>query len=98
MSPQEAWQRFTANQIDYVPLDDVRGRLAATLALVYPPGIGVVVPGERWDERAAPMIACLKLFEQSCALFPGFENEVQGVFPEHGEDGRVRLFTHVIRE
>jgi arginine/lysine/ornithine decarboxylase len=52
--------------------------------LVYPPGIGVVVPGERHDERAEPMIAYLKLFEASYARFPGFENEIQGVFPEQG--------------
>jgi arginine/lysine/ornithine decarboxylase len=90
--------RKTANQIDYVPIDEVGGRVAATLALVYPPGIGVVAPGERWDERAAPMIAYLKLFQESYAHFPGFTNEIQGVFPEQNEDGRVRLFTYVIRE
>jgi len=98
LSPQEATRLFTANQIDYVPIDEVSGRVAATMALVYPPGIGVVVPGERWDERAAPAIAYLKLFQESYARFPGFTNEIQGVFPEQGEDGRVRLFTYVIRE
>ena len=98
LSPQEATRLFTANQIDYVPIDEVSGRVAATMALVYPPGIGVVVPGERWDERAAPMIAYLKLFEESYAHFPGFANEIQGVFPEEGQDGRVRLFTYVIKE
>ena len=98
LSPQEAARRFTANQIDYVPLDEISGRIAATLALVYPPGIGIVVPGERWDQRAAPMIAYLKLFEESYAHFPGFANEIQGVYPEEGEDGRVRLFTYVIKE
>ena len=98
LSPQEATRLFTANQIDYVPLDEVGGRVAATMALVYPPGIGVVVPGERWDERAAPMIAYLKLFEESYAQFPGFTNEIQGLYPEEGNDGRVRLFTYVIKE
>ena len=98
LSPQEATRLFTANQIDYVPIDEVADRVAATMALVYPPGIGIVVPGERWDERAAPMIAYLKLFEESYAHFPGFANEIQGVYPEEGEDGRVRLFTYVIKE
>ncbi len=98
LSPQEATRLFTANQIDYVPIDEVGGRVAATMALVYPPGVGVVVPGERWDERAAPMIAYLKLFEESYAQFPGFTNEIQGLYPEEGKDGRVRLFTYVIKE
>jgi ornithine decarboxylase len=98
MSPQEATWQFTANQIDHVPIDKVGGRVAATMALVYPPGIGIVVPGERWDERAAPMIAYLKLFGDSYAQFPGFANEIQGVYPEEGEDGRVRLFSYVLKE
>jgi ornithine decarboxylase len=98
LPPQEATQRFTAGQIDYVPIDQVAGRVAATMALVYPPGTGVIIPGERWDERAAPMIAYLKLFEDSYAHFPGFSNEIQGVYPEQDQDGRVRLFTYVIRE
>jgi ornithine decarboxylase len=97
LSPQEATRLFTANQLDYVPIDEVGGRVAA-MALVYPPGISVVAPGERWDERAAPTISYLKLFEESYARFPGFENEIQGVFPEKGQDGRLRLFTDVIRE
>ena len=94
LSPQEATRLFTANQIDYVPLDEVGGRVAATMALVYPPGIGVVVPGERWDERAAPMIAYLKLFEESYAQFPGFTNEIQGLYPEKGQR-RPRVPLHV---
>jgi arginine/lysine/ornithine decarboxylase len=98
LSPQEAHRRFTANQIDYVPIGEVAGRIAATMALVYPPGIGVVVPGERWDERAAPMIAYLELFEESYARFPGFANEIQGVYQEEDADGRALLFTYVIKE
>jgi len=55
--------------------------------VVYPPGIGVVVP----DERAAPMIAYLKLIEESYAHFPGFTNEIQGVFPEIASIGQGAL-------
>jgi arginine/lysine/ornithine decarboxylase len=57
-----------------------------------------VVPGERWDERAAPMIGYLRLFEESYAQFPGFANEIQGVYPEEDADGRIRLFTYVIKQ
>ncbi len=61
-------------------------------------GKGDAINGKRWDSRAAPMIAYLKLFEESYAHFPGFANEIQGVYPEEGEDGRMRLFTYAIRE
>ena len=59
----------------------------------------MIVPGERWDERAAPMIEYLKVFEHAPRhRVPGFATEIQGVYPEEDADGRVRLHTYVIRE
>jgi ornithine decarboxylase len=97
ISPREAWEMLLRNDVDYVPLSEVDGRVAATLALVYPPGIGVVVPGERYGGRAKPMLDYLTMFEKASNRFPGFENEIQGVYRERGKDGRVRLFTYVLR-
>jgi arginine/lysine/ornithine decarboxylase len=97
MSPKDAYEALVANDVDYVPLDEVRGRVAATLALIYPPGIGVVVPGERWDERAQPMLDYFLTFEESFNRFPGFNYEVQGVYQERIE-GRIKFHTYVVRE
>jgi ornithine decarboxylase len=97
MSAQDAYRALVANEVDYVPLEEVHGRIAATLALIYPPGIGVVVPGERWDDRARPMLDYFLAFQQSFNRFPGFNYEVQGVFQER-EDGQIRFFTYVVRE
>jgi ornithine decarboxylase len=81
-----------------VPLDKtIKGRIAATLALIYPPGIGVLVPGERWDERAKPMLDYFSTFEESFNRFPGFNYEVQGVYQEI-VDGRIKFYTYVVRE
>jgi len=97
MSPQDAVQKFIANEVDYLPLDELEGRVAATLNLVYPPGIGVVVPGERYTERCKPMLDYFRMFEESYARFPGFANEIQGVYQEQ-VDGSTRLYTYVVKE
>jgi len=97
MSPQEAQQALVANQVDYVALDQIKGRVSATLALIYPPGIGVVVPGERWDKKAQPMLDYFLAFQESFNRFPGFNYEVQGVFQER-VDGKIKFFTYVVRE
>ena len=97
MSPQDAYRALVGNDVDYLPLDEVRGRVAATLALIYPPGIGVIVPGERWDARAQPMLDYFKAFEESFNRFPGFNYEVQGVYQER-VDGRIKFHTYVVRE
>jgi len=97
ISPERAYEALVANDVDYVPLDKIDGRISATLALIYPPGIGVVVPGERWDDRAKPMLDYFLAFEESFNRFPGFNYEVQGVFQER-IDGRIKFHTYVVRE
>jgi len=97
MPPKDAYEALVANNVDYVPLEGINGRISATLALIYPPGIGVVVPGERWDDKARPMLDYFLAFQESFNQFPGFNYEVQGVFQER-VDGRIEFYTYVVRE
>jgi len=97
MSPKLAYEALVGNDVDYVPLDEIKGRISATLALIYPPGIGVVVPGERWNDRSQPMLDYFLAFEESFNRFPGFNYEVQGVFQER-VDGRIKFHTYAVRE
>ena len=90
--------QMVRNNVDYVPIDQAFGRIATTMFVVYPPGIATIVPGERLDERARPMLDYLKMFERSANLFPGFEAEIQGVYRETEKDGAVRFYTYVVRE
>jgi ornithine decarboxylase len=98
MPPHEAVRQMVRNNVDYVPLEKAFGRIATTLFVVYPPGIATIVPGERLDERARPMLEYLLLFERSSNLFPGFEAEIQGVYRETEPDGSIRFYTYVVRE
>jgi len=98
MAPNEAGRELVRNNVDYLPIDEIGGRIAATLFVVYPPGIATIVPGERLDERARPMIEYLKVFERSINVFPGFDTEVQGLYRERDAAGAVRFYTYVVRE
>jgi ornithine decarboxylase len=97
MPPQDAYAALVGNKVDYVPLDEIKGRISATLALIYPPGIGIVVPGERWDDRAQPMLDYFLAFQEAFNRFPGFSYEVQGVYQERA-DGRIKFYTYVVQE
>jgi hypothetical protein len=81
-APAGAVRRLVKNEVDYLPIGELFGRVATTLWVVYPPGIATVVPRELLDERAQPMIDYLKVFEQGTNFLPGFENEIQGVYRE----------------
>lgn len=98
MPPREAVRHLVRNNVEYLPLDQLDGRIATTLFVVYPPGIAVIVPGERLDDRARPMLDYLKTFQDGANRFPGFDNEIQGLYRETDADGTVRFFTYVVRE
>ncbi|HYP62377.1 MAG TPA: Orn/Lys/Arg decarboxylase N-terminal domain-containing protein [Acidocella sp.] len=94
--PRTAWEEFLRNRVDYLPLEKLPGRIAATLALVYPPGIGLILPGERYGAVDSPLLAYLRMVEAGGNEFPGFEAEIQGIYRETGADGTTRLFTYVL--
>jgi len=88
MAPIEAHTALIRGQVDLVSLDELAGRIAASLIVVYPPGIAIMVPGERFAQHSAA-VAYLRLFEDNDNMFPGFECEMQGIFPRR-ENGRLR--------
>lgn len=98
MTPREASLHLVRNNVDYLPIDEIEGRIATTLFVVYPPGIATIVAGERLWERARPMIDYLKSFERGANVFPGFEAEIQGLYREVDESGMIRVHTYVVRE
>jgi arginine/lysine/ornithine decarboxylase len=98
MSPHDAARCLVRNDVDYLPIDEIFGRVATTPFVVYPPGIATIVPGERITERSKPMIDYLKMFETCFNTFPGFDVEIQGIYRKVDANGRIRLYTYVVSE
>ena len=78
LSPREAARCLMRNDVDYLPIDQIAGRIATTPFVVYPPGIATIVPGERLAERAKPMIDYLKMFETRLQHLPGLRRRDPG--------------------
>jgi ornithine decarboxylase len=98
LSPHAAARCLVRNDVDYLPIDEISGRIATTPFVVYPPGIATIVPGERLGARAKPMIDYLKMFETCFNTFPGFDVEIQGVYRKVDANGLIRLHTYVVSE
>jgi ornithine decarboxylase len=97
ISPASAHAQRVAGGVELVPLASAAGRIAANLIVAYPPGIGVIVPGERFGADSAA-IAYLSMFEELDNRFPGLESEIQGVYRRPDERGILRYFTYVTTE
>ncbi|WP_153145052.1 arginine/lysine/ornithine decarboxylase [Dechloromonas sp. H13] len=83
MRPADAFARMAHREIERVPVDELEGRVTAVLLTPYPPGIPLLIPGERFN---ATICSYLKFAREFNARFPGFETDIHGLVK--GADGR----------
>jgi arginine decarboxylase len=76
MKPSSAFAKMAHEQIDRVEIDDLEGQVTAVLLTPYPPGIPLLVPGERFN---ATIVNYLKFARAFSEMFPGFETDVHGL-------------------
>ncbi|MDX2217553.1 MAG: arginine/lysine/ornithine decarboxylase [Burkholderiales bacterium] len=93
MSPADAFARMAHRDMDRVPLDQLEGRATAVLLTPYPPGIPLLIPGERFNKT---IVQYLKFARDFNAKFPGFETDIHGLV-EETVDGRVEYFVDCLK-
>jgi arginine decarboxylase len=62
-----------------VAIDALVGRITSILLTPYPPGIPLLIPGERFNET---IVRYLKFTREFNEKFPGFETDVHGLVKE----------------
>jgi arginine decarboxylase len=94
MTPADAWAKMAHREIERVSIDDIAGRVTAMLVTPYPPGIPLMVPGERFNQT---IINYLKFTRAFNGQFPGFETDVHGLVRETIA-GESHYFIDVVKE
>ena len=85
LSPADAYRRLVRGEVEPIPLAAAAGRLAATGIVPYPPGIPLLMPGERFGQADEPQLAYLLALQAFDRRFPGFGHETHGVEIVGGE-------------
>ncbi|MDR0578527.1 MAG: arginine/lysine/ornithine decarboxylase [Candidatus Accumulibacter sp.] len=93
MKPTDAFARMAHREIDRVPIDELEGRITSTLLTPYPPGIPLLIPGERFN---ATIVRYLKFARHFNEQFPGFETDIHGLVKEV-ENGKARYYVDCVR-
>jgi arginine/lysine/ornithine decarboxylase len=89
MKPSDAFARIAHRQTDRVPIDALEGRITTSLLTPYPPGIPLLIPGERFNRK---IVDYLKFTREFNAAFPGFDTDVHGLVEEEVEGGGPRRY------
>ncbi|AKJ67177.1 lysine decarboxylase [Pandoraea thiooxydans] len=93
MKPTDAFAKLVHRDIDRVPIDELEGRVTSMLVTPYPPGIPLLIPGERFN---AGIVKYLQFARDFNERFPGFYTDIHGLVIEE-IDGRMEYFVDCVK-
>ncbi|MEN9879689.1 MAG: hypothetical protein RIQ55_335 [Pseudomonadota bacterium] len=93
MRPADAFAKMAHREIERVAIDDLEGRITAMLVTPYPPGIPLLIPGERFNKTIVNYLQFAREFNER---FPGFETDVHGLVKGE-QDGKTAYYVDCVR-
>jgi arginine decarboxylase len=93
MPPSEAFAKMAHRDIERVSIDALENRITAMLVTPYPPGIPLLIPGERFNKRIVDYLKFARDFNEK---FPGFETDIHGLVKEDLQ-GRKSYFVDCVK-
>jgi arginine decarboxylase len=94
MKPSDAFACMAHREIDRVEIDELEGRVAGVLLTPYPPGIPLLIPGERFNRTIVEYLKFARSFNEK---FPGFDTDIHGLV-DIVEAGTRRYFMDCVRQ
>ena len=94
MKPSDAFAKMARRDIERVAIEELEGRTTAILLTPYPPGIPLLIPGERFNKTIVDYLRFARDFNEK---FPGFETDVHGLVKRE-IDGKLGYFVDCVRQ
>ena len=93
MKPADAFAKMAHKEIERIEIDELENRVTSVLLTPYPPGIPLLIPGERFNRTIVRYLQFAREFNER---FPGFETDIHGLVKEVGENGKVRYYVDCV--
>jgi arginine decarboxylase len=91
MRPAETYDKLVRGRVESIEIDNLMGRTLAVMVVPYPPGIPVIMPGERITAATKSIQDYLLYAREFDRKFPGFETDIHGLRFESTASGRRYL-------
>lgn len=85
MTPYQAYQKFIRGDVKKCNVKDLKNKICAEMILPYPPGIPLILPGEKITNESIKMLEFLITLCEIGKHYPGFETEIHGISKEDDE-------------
>jgi arginine decarboxylase len=94
MKPSDAFANIARRNTERVEIDALEGRITTSLLTPYPPGIPLLIPGERFNKK---IVSYLQFTREFNAAFPGFDTDVHGLVEDDGVGAARRYSVDCVR-
>ena len=94
MKPSDAYAHIARRSTERVEIDKLEGRITTSLLTPYPPGIPLLIPGERFNKK---IVDYLRFTREFNASFPGFHTDVHGLVEESVPGLPARYYVDCVR-
>jgi arginine decarboxylase len=95
LKPSDAFAHMAHGEVERVSIDELEGRVTGVLLTPYPPGIPLLIPGERFNKTIVQYLQFARDFN---SRFPGFETYIHGLAQEEDSSGNKRLYVDCIKK
>jgi arginine decarboxylase len=94
MKPSDAFAHIAHRKTERVDIDELEGRITTSLLTPYPPGIPLLIPGERFNRK---IVDYLRFTREFNAAFPGFDTDVHGLVEDDTDPRARRYYVDCVR-
>jgi arginine decarboxylase len=91
LRPADAYEHLVRGEVESVEIDHLMGRTVAVMVVPYPPGIPLIMPGERITPMTKSIQDYLLYAREFDQKFPGFETDIHGIRHEPSPGGKRYL-------
>ena len=94
MKPSDAYAQIAHRNTERVSIDELEGRITTSLLTPYPPGIPLLIPGERFNKKIVSYLKFARVFNEA---FPGFDTDVHGLVEHEDERGNRTYYVDCVK-
>lgn len=79
ITPYNAFQKLVKGKTKTIKMRDMENHVSAVMILPYPPGVPLIMPGEKITKESRDVLNYLIMLEEIGLEVPGFESDIHGV-------------------
>ena len=93
MTPHRAFQQEILGNTCECLLSEMTDKISANMILPYPPGVPLIMPGEKLTGQNRPVLSFLEMLCEIGSHYPGFETDIHGVYRNDQGEYMVKVLT-----